>query len=468
MAFFRENNNQRVFKANQKNAPDPQEVLKIVEEVKKPKHDRVREIVDKTLESGEKIKQKQEADRKEVKEMVDKYLESVRMQKEENEKKEDTIFKKPPRVNVIEKDEYEDRVQQVFHLLYETLARSFGPYGAPTLIYNYPYSHVTKDGFTIMKNLSMDASDQLVDQAIANMASDICGRLNYSVGDGTTTAVIATNSIYQNYVKRREELTNMHVLPRDILQVFNILKDTIIEKLKSHVKDIQTDNPQELYQNIYDVVYVSSNGDETISDYIASMYAELGFPGVTCELSSDGITRKRLITGFKFSLCLNDKLYINSDDNTMNINNADVIIFSIKITKSIYENILKPLNEQSRARGRKLLVCAASYDETALGQVIRRDLMNEYSKRKDINMVLCTYSAISEYNKTVASDFAMLANTIIIDRELRASIEMQLEAGEDIMMIFQILMSLPLILKPIAAISRQKNEQEKDGSLLLR
>ena len=91
-------------------------------------------------------------------------------------------FKKEPAINVISKEEFEVRVGKVFHLLWKTLAKSFGPYGAPTLIYNYPWRHATKDGYTIMKNLSMDASETKVDQCIADMAGDICGRLNYSVG----------------------------------------------------------------------------------------------------------------------------------------------------------------------------------------------------------------------------------------------------------------------------------------------
>ena len=112
-------------------------------------------------------------------------------------------FKSEPAINIISKEEFEDRVGKVFHLLWKTLSKSFGPYGAPTIIYNYPWSHVTKDGYTIMKNLSFNASETLVDQAISDMAADICGRLNYSVGDGTTSAVISTNSIYQNYMSRR-------------------------------------------------------------------------------------------------------------------------------------------------------------------------------------------------------------------------------------------------------------------------
>jgi hypothetical protein len=76
------------------------------------------------------------------------------------------------------------------------------------------------------------------------------------------------------------------------------------------------------------------------------------------------------------------------------------------------------------------------YDETALGQTIRRDLNNEYQKNKDINMVLCTYKAISDHTRKLAEDLAMLTNTIIIDRELKASITKQLEEGASILDIF--------------------------------
>ena len=351
-------------------------------------------------------------------------------------KDEEILFKKEPRLNVISKETYEERAAKVFGLLCKTLAKSFGPYGAPTLIFNYPYSHVTKDGFTIMKNLSMDASDQLVDQSIANMASDICGRLNYSVGDGTTSAVIATNSIYQNYLKHKERLENDLIMPRDIIQAFNDVKFDITNKLHEYATPIQNDDPEELYKNIYKVVYISSNGDTEMSENIASLYRDLQFPGISCELSPDGITRSKLIKGYHYDMVLNDRLYINSDDDTMKVTGADVIMFSVKVTKDIYKNILVPLNEHSRMRGRKLIVCASMYDETALGQTIRRDLNNEYQKNKDVNMVLCTYKAISDHTRKLADDFAMLTNTIIIDRELKASITKQLEEGANILDIF--------------------------------
>lgn len=338
-------------------------------------------------------------------------------------------FKKNPAVNVISKEEFEERISKVFHLLWKTLSKSFGPYGAPTLIYNYPYSHVTKDGYTIMKNLSMDASETLVDQAIADMAADICGRLNYTVGDGTTSAVIATNSIYNNYMKRADMLKLLHALPRDIINKFNDIKENVITRLQSRVRSIRSSNPDELYKNIYDVVYISSNGDKVITSYIAELYKELACPAISCELATDGVTKKDIINGYKYDLMLNDKLYINSDDNTMKLDEADIIILSTKVTKNVYEKVLKPLSFESKQRGRHLIVAAPFYDEVALTQVIRRDLTNEYSKNKDVNMVLCTYKAVSAHTRRLVEDFAVLCNTTVLDRPVMASLIEEIDNG---------------------------------------
>jgi chaperonin GroEL (HSP60 family) len=343
-----------------------------------------------------------------------------------------SFLEKDPMINVISKEEFEVRVQKVFHLLWETLSKSFGPYGAPTLIYNYPYSHVTKDGYTIMKNLSLNTVDNLLDQAIADMAADICGRLNYSVGDGTTSAVIATNSIYQNYMEVRDSLSRDFIMPRDIISSYNNIKEDVITEIKNRVKDIRSTDPDELYKNIYDIVYVSSNGDVEMTEYISELYKELGCPAISCELAADGITKKRLITGYKYGLSLLDKLYINSDGNIMHLPEADIIIFSTKITKEVYDSILKPLNAISHRNGRHLVVAAPLYDEIALMQTIKRDLTNEYQKTKDINMVLMNYRSTSVHARKLIEDFATLTNTIVIDGPLQRALLAELKAGKQI------------------------------------
>ena len=109
----------------------------------------------------------------------------------------------PVELNVISKDTFEEAAKQVFDSYSETLAKSFGPYGAPTLIYRHPFSHVTKDGYTIATSLSTNVAKTYTNQAIANMMTEICGRMNTAVGDGTTTAIVATNNIYRSYLQKK-------------------------------------------------------------------------------------------------------------------------------------------------------------------------------------------------------------------------------------------------------------------------
>ena len=344
-------------------------------------------------------------------------------------------FKKEPRINVVSKEVYEDRVKKVFHLLWKTLSKSFGPYGAPTIIYNYPYSHVTKDGYTIMKNISMDASETLLDQSICNMMEDVCGRLNYSVGDGTTSAVIATNSIYNQYELNKEYLQETFTLPRDIISIYNNLKEEIGKRLKEKVIPVRSQDKEELKENIGKVVYISSNGDQIITDYIATLYGELGAPAVSCELDPEGETKMTLIEGYKYPMMVNDKIYINNDDKTCEVRNVDIVIFSTRITLEIYNSILKPLNLESRTRNRRLVVAATSYDDNAL-TTIANELNNEFNKRKEVNMILTTYRAINSHTRKLAGDFAMLAGTTIIDRAMCDNIINQLQAGLQIWNIF--------------------------------
>ncbi len=352
--------------------------------------------------------------------------------------KEGRLFKKEPAINVISKDEFEVRVEKVFHLLWKTLSKSFGPYGAPTLICSYPYRHMTKDGYTIMKHLSFDASETKVDQAIADMAGDICGRLNYSVGDGTTSAIIATNSIYQNYRQMKEELDAKFILPRDIIKKYEKIKERVIEKLQEKAVEIRTDDRDKLYSNIFDVVYVSSNGDETITKYISELYRQLGAPAISCVKAPDGVTRAKLIEGYKYELSLADRLYINSDEKTMELRDADVIIFSTKITESTYTKILKPLNFECATRGRHLIVCAPTYDEMALSNVIAPELNAEYRKKHDVNMVLTRYRAISAHTRRLINDFSILMNTDIIDRTKERDIIDKLATGVPITQLISI------------------------------
>ena len=325
------------------------------------------------------------------------------------------VLSDDPCVNIVTKEQFEDRVRKVFNILWEKLSKSFGPGGAGTFISIYPAYYNTKDGFTIMKNI---AFDNKLDQVICDMVAKICNRLNFTVGDGTTTATIATQSTYNAYLQNKEFFTKNCILPRDIMRRFEKYKTTLLDLLNQEAIDIRSDDPATLEENIRNVVYISSNGDADITDMIGSLYRELMYPAITCTLSPDGITRANIIDGYKMDVVLTDKLYINNDNQTMALVGADVIMFDHKVGKDTYEKILKPLSDGCRGRGRHLVCMAPFYDDTAINTIIQKDLNNEYRKNNDINLVLTVCPKATGNTKVSLNDLAMLLNTQLITPEM--------------------------------------------------
>ena len=60
----------------------------------------------------------------------------------------------PTLENSLTATDFKNRVTDIFSKTANILGKSYGPYGAPTIISDYPFAHVTKDGFNIMKKIS--------------------------------------------------------------------------------------------------------------------------------------------------------------------------------------------------------------------------------------------------------------------------------------------------------------------------
>lgn len=324
-------------------------------------------------------------------------------------------------LNVISKEEFERHTKEVFAALGKTLAKSFGPYGAPTIIYKHPFSHVTKDGFTIAMSLSTNVAKSYTNQAVANMATDICGRMNNAVGDGTTTAIVATNNIYQSYMEKRDWFESNGVLPRNILTEFIQAKKNIREELEKHAVPIHLEGDEDdekMVNAIRKVVSISSNEDEQITETLTNLYKEFGYPSITCEKSVDGIEHVEIVNGYRLPLFITDEMYINADDQTMRLVEADVLVFTCKVTDSLYDNIIAPALINAKYLGHHLLLCCPSIDEVLLDRVIAPMLRAEYKQTKDVSLVICCYKAASSYQRKTIDDFAMLCHTTPIDRAL--------------------------------------------------
>lgn len=329
----------------------------------------------------------------------------------ENTENTNEIVWEAPKTNTLTKSEFEKRVKPVFQKMEEILSKSFGPYGSNTIISEYPYSSTTKDGWTIAKNVLFETA---IDRTISNMVIDICGRLNNTVGDGTTSAIVATNALYKVY--KESEYTDVikKLPPRDIIKVFKKCSEKIIKVLKErYVMDINPDD-ENFEETMRNIVAVASNDDEFLTKEIARLYRSLKYPAISIALAPDGVTRTEEIEGYAIDASLLDPIYINNDNKTAVHTNLDIIIFDHRVNANTFTSLIKPLGAQSKVRERHLAVLAPSYDSRALDGVIKETLNAEYRATKDVSIILLNYSARSANDKKKISDFAMLCNTPII------------------------------------------------------
>lgn len=327
------------------------------------------------------------------------------------------ISEDKPVLNVVSKEEFSRLVSQTFESLGEVLSKSFGPYGANTLIFRYPDSHSTKDGFTIMKSVSFDIQHSLKYQAIADLVSTICGRLNTRVGDGTTTSVIATNSIYKSYKKMQDYFDKLHIMPREILEKYDEVKKDILTHLLDEATPIAVDDREELAQRISDVVYISSNGDEKLTEMISDIYREIGAPAITIEKGDKSETECEIIKGYNPLVYIGDMMFSTTEDGTVHLPEADILIFgACRVTEDIYRRIIEPAITAAASRRRKLLVLSAAYDELCVIRVIKPAVENWIRTTHSTPVIFCAYKNVNPYQTKCINDFAMLCNTELITR----------------------------------------------------
>jgi chaperonin GroEL (HSP60 family) len=327
-----------------------------------------------------------------------------------------TINNKPA-VNVLSQNDFQNRAETIFAMMDSILGNSFGPYGASTLISDYPYVHATKDGYTIASNITFDhIAGSPIDRVISSMALDICGRLNYAVGDGTTTAIIATNSMFKSI---KNVLTEDGASSKDFLDLLNEAREMVIEEFKKEIRPITDDNMYNVMQN---VTLVSTNGDGEISEIIAGVYNEFKYPILRCERSDTASTYLDMNEGYKSKVRLGDRIYVNSSDNTGTYSNLNVLVFNCHIKERTYRDIISPIYEDMRKVGSKLVVIAPSYDEVTLHNKMRRDIMTEYRVNKDCSLIIMSYPTNNKADKNSIYDLAMLLNTQVIDKTLETEI----------------------------------------------
>ncbi len=246
-----------------------------------------------------------------------------------------------------------DGVRQLARAVKVTL----GPRGRNVIIEkSFGSPTVTKDGVTVAKEIELEGKYENMG---AQLVKEVAARTSDVAGDGTTTATVLAEAIFEEGIKNVTAGANPIGLKRGIEKaVARVVKD-----LQDHA------TPVKGKKGIAQVASIAANNDEEIGNILADAMERVGQDGViTVEEGKSLDTHVEWVEGMQF-----DKGYLSphfvTDTNKMEtvMENPWILIHEKKITA--IKDML-PLLEKIAQSGRPLLLVAEDIEGEALATLV--------------------------------------------------------------------------------------------------
>ncbi len=188
---------------------------------------------------------------------------------------------------IYSKVDFQKQVLQAIQLLAEPVKATLGPDGLP-IVLDRPgqVPLITKDGVTVANHVFVE--DPAIN-AIIQSIKEAAMKTNSIAGDGTTTAILLTESlIKESQAYLQTNTINPQSLGDHLIKVSTML----IEQLSKLAVEINTTD------KVHNVAYISCNGDDEIAEIVTKAIDAVGVDGVV-SLEEGGIrTALRLEEGF--------------------------------------------------------------------------------------------------------------------------------------------------------------------------
>jgi chaperonin GroEL len=228
-------------------------------------------------------------------------------------------------------------------------------FGSPT---------VTKDGVTVAKEIELE--DKYENMG-ARMVKEVASKTSDVAGDGTTTATVLAEAIFNEGLRAVVSGANPMLMKRGIERAV----DDIVAKLQSMKIDVKTKKDME------NVASVASNNDREIGRIIAEAMDKVGKDGViTVEEGKALQTSHEFVEGMQF-----DRGYLSpyfvTDPQKMECELEDpyILIYEKKITSN---KDLVPVLEKVLNQGKPILIIAEEIEGEALATLVINKLRGTF------------------------------------------------------------------------------------------
>jgi chaperonin GroEL len=285
------------------------------------------------------------------------------------------------------------------NLLARTVKVTLGPKGRNVVLQkSFGSPVVTKDGVTVAKEIEL--KDKFENMG-AQMVKEVASKTSDLAGDGTTTATVLAEAIFNHGSK----LVAAGANPMDLKAGIDLAVKAIVAELK----DLSV--PCDTTAQLTAVGTISANGDEEIGRILAEAMDKIGKEGVMTVEEAKGMdTHSDIVEGMQFDRGYLSPYFVTDGDRMECVlQDAYILVHEKKISNM---KDLLPVLEKVAESGKPLLIIAEDIEGDALATLVVNSL------RK--TMVACAVKApgFGDRRKAMLGDIATLTGAQAVMEDL--------------------------------------------------
>jgi len=267
-------------------------------------------------------------------------------------------------------------------------------FGSPT---------VTKDGVTVAKEIELEDAYENMG---AQMVKEVASKTSSVAGDGTTTATIYAEAIYDEGLKNVTAGADAMELKRGVMAAVETVVAELA-KMSTPVKDSS---------QIAQVGTCAANQDAEIGKQIANAMEKVGKDGVITVEEGKGLeTTVELVEGMQFDKGYLSPHFVNKYETMEVVLEKPYILIHEKKISAVKDLI--PLLEKVAKAGRPLLIVAEDVEGEALATLVVNKL------RGTLQVAAVKAPGFGDRRKAMLEDIAILTGGRAIFEDLGINLE---------------------------------------------
>lgn len=285
-------------------------------------------------------------------------------------------------------------------ILAKAVKVTLGPKGRNVVInkgFGSPLS--TKDGVTVAKEVAL--KDKFENMG-AQLVKEVASRTSDVAGDGTTTAIVLAEAIFNAGVKNVAAGANPMSLKRGIDKAVEVL----VKALTAQASPVNTS------EEIKQIATISANNDVEIGAIVAEAMDKVGKDGIITVAEAKGIeTTLDVVEGMQFDKGYLSPYFITNPENmTVELSNASILITDKKL--STVKDLVPFLEKTMEKNPRPLLIIADDVDGEALATLVVNKL------KAGLSVCAVKAPGFGDRRKAMLEDIAVLTGATVVTEEV--------------------------------------------------